>query len=262
LWVSDLTANGTVMLKDILTGGGSSSPSWLTVFNGALYFMAAGEDGRRQLWISDGTANGTQKLLTINHYGDCEPLYTGYGGGYYDYLHFPIVGDRFYFYADDGTHGIELWSCDGTAVGTAMVKDANPGGGGLEIRSLVAVDGKIVYTAVLPAYGREPWAYDPAQPVSKGTAAAAAPSAWALHQNHPNPFGERTLITVNAPEDAYMILRIYDALGRELATLGDGWTTAGSRSFSWDASAFPLGMYICRLDAAGRIITRTMLLGR
>src|SRR5437660_9235571 len=40
------------------------------------------------------------------------------------------AGSTAYFVADDGTHGPELWRTDGTAAGTALVKDINPGTGG------------------------------------------------------------------------------------------------------------------------------------
>src|SRR5260370_41969019 len=38
-----------------------------------------------------------------------------------------VVGGIAYFGASDGTHGMELWASDGTATGTVMVADLNPG---------------------------------------------------------------------------------------------------------------------------------------
>ena len=40
------------------------------------------------------------------------------------------VGGTLFFAANDGTHGVELWRSDGTAGGTQMVKDINPGSNG------------------------------------------------------------------------------------------------------------------------------------
>src|SRR5262245_23052228 len=44
--------------------------------------------------------------------------------------HFVVVNNRLFFVADDGVHGPELWTSDGTATNTALVKDINPGSGG------------------------------------------------------------------------------------------------------------------------------------
>src|SRR5947208_1904342 len=46
------------------------------------------------------------------------------------YGNFTGVNGTTLFDADDGTHGIELWKTDGTAAGTSMVKDINPGSAG------------------------------------------------------------------------------------------------------------------------------------
>jgi len=258
LWKSDGTSAGTGIVKDINTGSGSSDPLYLTLFKGNLYFMAAGPSGTRQLWKSDGTGAGTIQLKQINPSGngDPSPYYPSYWQN-----RFPVIGDYFYFTADDGTNGIELWKSDGTEAGTTIVKDVNTTGG-CEIKDMVVLGNLLIYSAELPAYGRELWVYDPAQPVSKGAAATRVPADWALSGNYPNPFSGSTTITIDIPSDAFITLRVYDALGRETATLTDGWSSAGSRSFAWDASALPPGMYICRLDAAGRTIIRTMLLGR
>src|SRR5580765_3271807 len=48
-----------------------------------------------------------------------------------------VVGPTLYFRADDGNSGVELWASDGTAVGTRLVRDINPGAGGSDPDSMV-----------------------------------------------------------------------------------------------------------------------------
>ena len=73
---------------------------------------------------------------------------------------------RLFFAAQDGTTGNELWSTDGTAAGTALVADANPGSGGSAPNKLCVFNNKIFYSAEV-SNGRELWSSD-------GTAAGTA----------------------------------------------------------------------------------------
>jgi ELWxxDGT repeat protein len=59
LWVSDGTAAGTMMFKDINSGAADSLPQFLTAFDSHLYFSANDGSGATNLWSSDGTATGT-----------------------------------------------------------------------------------------------------------------------------------------------------------------------------------------------------------
>ena len=54
------------------------------------------------------------------------------------------AGDRVFYVANDGIHGTELWTSDGTAAGTAMIADLTPGSGSTTVNNLVAA-GNLVY---------------------------------------------------------------------------------------------------------------------
>lgn len=121
IFESDGTEAGTKLLKDINPGGPDSRPGLLTAFKGKLYFMAQNGTYGRELWVSDGTEAGTQVLKDIN---------PGSPGSDDSYNYAIVAGtDLFYFWANDGIAGKELWKSDGTEAGTIMVKDINPGAG-------------------------------------------------------------------------------------------------------------------------------------
>lgn len=65
LWVTDGTAEGTTMVKDIYAGTTSSNPYNLTELNGKLYFLAGDESKEAKLWESDGTEAGTKVALEL-----------------------------------------------------------------------------------------------------------------------------------------------------------------------------------------------------
>ena len=66
MWKSDGTTAGTLLVKDISPGTGSSSPANLFVFGGILYFTANDGTSGNELWKSDGNATGTVMVSDLN----------------------------------------------------------------------------------------------------------------------------------------------------------------------------------------------------
>jgi hypothetical protein len=90
-----------------------------------------------------------------------------------------------------------------------------------------------------------------------------ASSGISLAQNSPNPFRALTTIAFQAPAALRenVTLRVYDAGGRQVATLFDA-PAAGARAVTWDASGHPSGTYFYRLDAGDVSRTGKMVLMR
>jgi hypothetical protein len=81
-----------------------------------------------------------------------------------------------------------------------------------------------------------------------------------LNQNYPNPFNPTTNISFSLDKPGYTTLKVYDALGREVATLIDGYTFAGNYNVPWDAATAPSGIYYSRLTTGVLSSARKMIL--
>src|SRR6056297_208380 len=81
-----------------------------------------------------------------------------------------------------------------------------------------------------------------------------------LKQNYPNPFNPSTNITYSLPQQSDVQLRVYDMVGREVATLINREQAAGAYTITFDASELSSGMYLYRLDTGSTTITRKMML--
>jgi endoglucanase len=100
-----------------------------------------------------------------------------------------------------------------------------------------------------------------------GTDVAALPSnqdpaAFRLTQNYPNPFNASTTISFTLPAESFASLKVFDILGKEVATVVSGNFPAGSHSGTWDASMLPSGIYLVRLQAGPMTETRKLVLSR
>ncbi len=86
------------------------------------------------------------------------------------------------------------------------------------------------------------------------------PNGYSLDQNYPNPFNPSTTIQFQIPERAFVRVKVFDILGRQVATLLNEEKSAGSYSVRWDATNMGSGIYFCRLESNGRREIMKMLL--
>ncbi|MFZ4645508.1 MAG: ELWxxDGT repeat protein, partial [Gemmataceae bacterium] len=188
LWKTDGTAGGTVMVADIAPGAlhafsidpetrlvensTQTGPlAWITNVNGTVFFVANDNKSGFELWKTDGTAQNTVQVKNISAdsgstIGSSTPLWLC------------NVNNTLYFTADTydptgqttGT-GRELWKSDGTANGTAIVRDITPGSTGSNPSNLYAFNNKLYFTVfwAAPSSGSL-W-------VSEGTALTTSPVA-------------------------------------------------------------------------------------
>ena len=81
---------------------------------------------------------------------------------------------------------------------------------------------------------------------------AGIPEEYDLNQNYPNPFNPTTTIEYSLPQSGDVSLIVYNLLGQEVAKLVNGKLDAGYHEVTWDASNMASGVYIYRLEDAGR----------
>ncbi len=88
------------------------------------------------------------------------------------------------------------------------------------------------------------------------------PNAFHLDQNYPNPFNPTTTIEFALPTSSHATLKVFDLLGREVATLVDENLPVGVHKAEWNAKDHASGVYLYRLQAADFVGTKKLLLLR
>ncbi len=147
LWVSDGTAGGSTMVKDLRPGSGSSAPGALSVQGEWLYFAADDGSRGRELWRSDGTPGGTslfRELVPGAQGSSPEGLTT----------HFGLL----FFSAETPGSGREPWMSDGTAAGTVPLTELAPGAASSNPGTFVRAGWDVFFIATDAEHGEELWA--------------------------------------------------------------------------------------------------------
>jgi photosystem II stability/assembly factor-like uncharacterized protein len=85
-------------------------------------------------------------------------------------------------------------------------------------------------------------------------------SHFRLEQNYPNPFNPTTIINYGIPKESYVTIKVYDILGREVATLVNDEKLAGKYEVKFDGSKLSSGVYFYQLRAGSYTATKKLLL--
>ncbi|MFN3820881.1 MAG: FlgD immunoglobulin-like domain containing protein, partial [bacterium] len=166
-----------------------------------------------------------------------------------------VVGTGF---VQDGMAGLAVWGDDPS---TDIVEGLREGEAfALKIWSAKA-DGEydLKITALREGSGL---VFEPDGFVALEGAAVVIPEEFFLSFNYPNPFNSLTRLEFGLPEEAEVVVKVYDLAGREVATLAQGKLQAGLHRVVWDARNASAGLYIVRMEAGSFRAVRKMMLVR
>lgn len=86
------------------------------------------------------------------------------------------------------------------------------------------------------------------------------PTEFALEQNYPNPFNPNTTYRYSIPQISKVVIKVFDILGNEIATLMDEEKPSGAYEVTWYAEQLPSGVYFYQLKAGEYTSVKKMLL--
>jgi len=88
------------------------------------------------------------------------------------------------------------------------------------------------------------------------------PAKFELRQNYPNPFNPSTTMSYRLSTEGFVTLKVYDLLGREVATLVNEQKHSGTYDVRFEGVGLASGTYFYKLTAGGHVETRSMILMR
>jgi hypothetical protein len=88
------------------------------------------------------------------------------------------------------------------------------------------------------------------------------PTTFHLYNNFPNPCNPTTMIRYSLPHRCHVTVRVYDILGKEVATLVEGIQPAGQHDVKWDVTNVPSGIYVYSLEAGSLHRTQKLIVAK
>ncbi len=259
---SYINTNGVFALNvSMFTGidvGWQSAPSFADLNNdGKIDMIVSGEDGDStrfyrnsgsNIFIVDQTLiNG---IVAPNYAFPCFADVDSDGD--IDLVFGRISGDLTY-YENSGTLTIPEWEKNDVLFSNIKVPQSST-------PSFADLDGDGRKDLITGEYSGNFSYYKNMLPTSIERTAQFSPMVFSLEQNFPNPFNPNTAIRFSITQTGMVSLKIFDILGKEIATLINSQMIRGNHSIQWYAHNLPSGIYFYQLQNGSAIQTRKMLL--
>jgi len=230
--------NNTKVYKS--TNFGASFTSGATVGSANTYSVAFyGNKGYtgQTIALTSTDAGGTWATATLPGTGTCYSFNAVAGRFWYN------RGSSIYYSSDNGANFASQFTGTGTYQAMHLVLD------GTTIRGW-----SVTNTGLIAMYTEG----GVVSGVSNNT--SITPSSYSLSQNYPNPFNPVTKINFSLPKSGFVSLKVYDILGKEIASLVSSNMSAGSYSVDFDASRLSSGAYFYKIESNGFSDVKRMLL--
>ena len=92
------------------------------------------------------------------------------------------------------------------------------------------------------------------------SAESVAPLSYQIQPAYPNPFNPVTSIAYSLPQNGNIELIVYNIQGREIETLINDFQTSGYYSINWNATSYPSGVYLIRMESGDFTQTQKVVL--
>jgi hypothetical protein len=157
-------------------------------------------------------------------------------------------------YTGDGNNPRAWWSTNGGGTWGSVYSETPDDGS--DFRNAAFVSPQLAYVVGL----YKAMKFFPPGSTDVPIQTSGIPEAYRLGQNYPNPFNPSTTIEYAIPRAGLVQLKVYDMLGREVATLVDQEQSAGTYTIRFDARSLASGIYYYALKSGTFAGTKSLVL--